>query len=69
MRRTGLLLHAIFVDLFKPPSDSLSLHIIIVCLNLLTHFILVDFLRHVDTISMELPTLYCKGSQVEIAKL
>ena len=34
----------------------------------LTHFILMDFPKHVDRVSMELPILYFKGSQVEISK-
>ena len=31
-------------------------------------FILMDFPRHVDRISIELPILYLKGSQVELSK-
>ena len=33
---------------------------------LLTLFILMDFLRHVKSITVELSILYFKGSQVEI---
>ena len=36
---------------------------------LLTLFILMDFLRHVNRITMELCILYFKGSQVEISKI
>ena len=32
--------------------------------RVLTIFILIDFLMHVDRISIELPNLYFKGSQV-----
>ena len=35
-------------------------------LVIITLFILIDFFIHIDTINMDLPILYLKGSQVEI---
>ena len=36
-------------------------------LVIITLFILIDFFIHIDTINMDLPILYLKGSQVEIS--
>ena len=36
---------------------------------LLTLFILMDFLEHVNRITMEMSILYFKGSQGEISKI
>ena len=38
-------------------------------LYVLTLFALMDFARHFDRISMGIPILYLKGSQVEISKI
>ena len=37
--------------------------------GLLTLCILMDYSTHIETISMELPIVYYKGSQVEFSKL
>ena len=36
-------------------------------LVIITLFILIDFFIHIDTINMDLPNFYLKGSQVEIS--
>ena len=54
---------AVKTDLFR----KLSILNVFLSTNCLTLCILVDFTIHIDTISMGLPIVYFKGSQLEFS--